>query len=135
MNAIELFYLLGFIASAFAGGWLLCRHFGTLGCWIGIVLGLVCWGGFLWGIRILVNKLDKLYPGRPTCRHGKCNARDYRFLGMKNGGAELECRCGDKYFSKGNRFMTLDEKGVALPYMKRRHSFAKWEKDEVQAGK
>jgi hypothetical protein len=78
MNVIELFYLLGFIGSALAGGWLLGRHFGTLGCWIGIVLGLICWGGFLWGIIIMGNK--NLI--RPTCRRGKCNnIRDYRFLG------------------------------------------------------
>jgi hypothetical protein len=130
MNAVELFYLLGFIGSALAGVFLLGRHFGTVGGCIGAVLGLICWGGFLWGINLLVKKLDKLYPGRPTCRHGKCSASDYRFLGMKNSGAELECRCGDKYFSKGNRFMASDEKEVLHPYMRRKHSFAKWEKDD-----
>ena len=132
MNIVELFYFLGFIGSALAGGLLFGRHFGTLGWCIGAGLGLICWGGFLWGINLSVNKLDKLYPGRPTCFRGKCSARDYRFLGMKNGGAELECRCGDKYVSKANRFMAMDENGLVHPYMKRRHPFARWEKDDSQ---
>jgi len=130
MNAIELFYLLGFIASAFAGGWLLGRHFGTLGCWIGIVLGLICWGGLLWKIA------DKRFMiGRPTCRLGKCSsAKDYIFVKIINGSAQYQCQCGDKYILKGNCFMALDEKGVLHPYMRRKHSFAQWEKDEMQAG-
>jgi hypothetical protein len=130
MNAVELFYLIGFIASAAVGGLFLGKHFGVFWGCIGAVLGLTCWAGILWVIKMIVNKLAELYPGRPTCRHGKCSASDYRFLGMKNGGAELECRCGDKYFSKGNRFMASDEKGVLHSYMRRKHSFAKWEKDD-----
>ena len=134
MNAIELLYFLGFIGSAFAVGWLLSKPFGAVGWWVGSILGLICWAGILWAIRLLVNRLGALYPGRPTCSRGKCNAYDYRFLWMKNGGAELECRCGDKYYSKRNRFMTVDEEGVAHPYMRRKHSFAGWEKDDSKCG-
>ena len=130
MNAIELLYFLGFIASAFAAGWLLGKPLGAVGWWIGSILGLACWAGIMWMINVLVSRLGKLYPGRPTCFRGKCSAYDYHFRKMKNGGAELECRCGDKYFSKGNRFMTLDENGLVHPYMKRKHSFAPWQKDD-----
>lgn len=49
MNAIELLYFLGFIASPIVGG-LLGRHFGALGCYIGAGLGLIFLGGLLWGI-------------------------------------------------------------------------------------
>jgi MFS family permease len=132
MNAMALIYFLGFIASAVVGG-LLGRHFGTLGGWIGAGVGLIFWAGFLWGISVLVEKLGKLYPGRPICSQGKCSAHDYHFRRLKNGGSELECSCGDRYFSKRNRFMKLDEKGITHPYMKRRHSFAKWEKDDSHA--
>jgi len=130
MNVVELFYFLGFIGSALAGGWLLGRHFGTLGGCIGAGLGLICWGGFVWGINLLVNKLDKLYPGRPTCRRGKCNAKDYAFRGLKDGCVQLQCRCGDNYISSANRFMAVDEAGIVHPFMTRKHMFAHWQKDD-----
>ncbi len=131
---MELFYFCGFIASAVVGG-LLGRHFGALGGWIGAGLGLIFWGGGLRGINILIERSLAL----PICRHGKCKIsnifRDhgnYRLLKKKNGVREFQCKCGDKYILKENRFMAVNEKGVAQPYMKRRHSFAKWEKDDSQ---
>ena len=130
MNVVELFYFVGFLFSAFIVGRLLGKPFGTLGWVIGSLVGLTCWGGLLWCINILVNKLDKLYPARPTCCHGKCSARDYSFLGMKNSSVELQCCCGDKYILKGNRFIAVDKNGILHPFMARRHSLAHWEKDD-----
>jgi hypothetical protein len=133
MNVVELFYLVGFFASAFFLGWLLGKPFGAIGWWIGSVLGLICWGGLLWGITVLIDRNLAL----PTCRRGTCQRsktfRDYgnyRLLKKTNGAREFQCKCGDKYFLKENRLMFLDEDGVPHPYMRRKHSFAQWEKDD-----
>jgi len=134
MNAIELLYFLGFIGSAIGVGWLLGKPFGAIGWWIGIVLGLMCWGGLLCGVNILIDRSLAL----PICRRGKCKRsktfRDYgnyRFLKKTDGASEFQCKCGDKYILKENRFMLSDEKGVLHPYMRRKHSFARWEKDDL----
>jgi len=130
MNIVELFYFLGFIGSALVGGLLLGRHFGTfVGC-IGAGLGLICWGGLFWKIA------DKRFMiGRPPCRLGKCSdSKGYSFVKIIDGKAQYQCRCGDKYILDGNRFLILNEKGIAQPYMKRKHAFAKWQIETQQSG-
>jgi len=57
MNVVELFYFVGFIGSAIGVGWLLGRPFGAVGWIVGIVVGLVLWGGVLWYINRWCNKL------------------------------------------------------------------------------
>lgn len=126
MNVIELLTLVGFIVSAFlAGRWL----GGSMNLWgwlLGATIGLIGWSFLYLTARYLINTLEKSFPARPLCQNGKCRAIDYEFLGMRDDGAELQCKCGDRYLAKGNRFFVFETDGSLRTYMRRAHSFAHW---------
>lgn len=129
MNVVEFIFFVGFPTCAFVVGRVVGRYFGISGWCVGTVLGIVLWGLFVWLFRAVSVRLGNYSYKRPTCLRGKCTKDDYKCLELRKDGTEFLCKCGDKYVAAGNRFLRIDEKGFAQPFMKRRNIFSHWKID------
>jgi hypothetical protein len=131
---ITLFHVLWltFIAiCGFFAGRKLAFYWGKAGWAAGALLAIGCGFLLLYGLLLLANFYYRFRPLRPICRHGNCHSDDYEIkVAAKEGSWESEnqCKCGDTYVRRGNRFMLLRPDGSMQPYMSRK-PFHNWEPD------
>jgi hypothetical protein len=68
-------------------------------------------------LGILVSLIYAGMPPYPTCRTGRCHARNYQRRRLDNGKYALFCQCGTRYRKRGRRFLEVQTDGSVRPYM------------------
>jgi hypothetical protein len=112
MTLIELPFVLAFlIVGVIAAVWTA----GQIG-WIGFPLGFVGGIGLSLGtVAGVLALILRIWPERPVCANGVCQARDYD---LRRVGDELYwvCRCGLRYRNEGRHFYQVREDGSLAPF-------------------
>ncbi len=117
LTCIEIFFFLLAVAAGVIGTILGWRHGGVF---LAVLLGVT--GLFVpFGLAQLMNGLayvcDRIWPPRPHCANGRCSFHDYEVVSVTGKDVILVCKCGDRYFKSGKRFMRLGAEETRKPYM------------------
>lgn len=87
-----------------------------LGCLIGLLTALLMLAMVL-AIFNLLRFVTRGTPTYPYCMNDKCHHKsDYDIIACKDDCVWV-CRCGDRYYRRGRRFMYVTDKGEKMQYM------------------
>lgn len=126
MNLFELIFIFGVVCLL----WLASKFVGhELGVSRWLVLSILTPITVLF-LTLLFRRLRKqLFP---ECENGKCDSDDYSWEGIDHRGEIFKCRCGRRYFWKGNRFFAADENDQPRKYKVKPHFYSRWTYDGNQ---
>lgn len=112
------------VGVGFLAGWMLW-HIHPI---VGIVGGVLTFGTIA-NIAMGLVSLFHSPKGFPICKNGKCESNDHEFVGFLGNGMVTRCKCGNRYYSIGERCLFLDSGGIAHPYMVFKNKKDRWVPD------
>jgi hypothetical protein len=120
---------LAYVALAYG----LPKQYGLLYWLAGLVVGAAVPIGLGYLVHAGADLWYRYSPLRPTCRTGRCTAKDYRYLRGEPADT-FECRCGIRYRKIGNAFVEVLPDGSTRPYMRQSRGRGRWIVDTLQEG-
>jgi hypothetical protein len=132
ITVFHVLWLTFITVCAFIAGRKLAFYWGKAGWAVGGLVGIACGFLLVYALWLLADFYHRFRPLRPTCRHGKCHSEDYKIKVVAKEGSwesENQCKCGDTYVRRENRFMLLQPDGSTQPHMLRK-PFHDWEPDK-----
>jgi hypothetical protein len=130
-TVFHLLWLTFVVICAFFVGRNLAAYWGKAGWAVGGLVGIACGFLLLYSLWLLAGFYHRFRPLRPTCRRGRCHSEDYKMkvvVKESSWESENQCKCGDTYVKRGNRFMLLQPDGSTKAYMLRKPCHD-WEAD------
>jgi hypothetical protein len=127
------------VVSAFCGAQTLAtlalvhglpKQYGLLYWLAGLIAGAAVPVGLGYLVQAGAGLWYRYSPLRPTCRTGKCTAKDYKLV-RDAPPHTFECRCGIRYRKIGNAFMEVLPDGSTKPFMRQERGRGKWIPDSI----